>query len=167
MWTNQFTNLMKETQGDRTSENFLDLNNDLTFAIFMIKFLAPKYRFRRNTCSGIDLIKVEGDTRINNSTGKKYDLFIQISDNLFIKSLKIIIFNEYLTQLRLFLQKTLSCYIYKELSSINISCDRDRQTKDHNISTWLKVVEKINTEEKFNLLIKSIRDIIVSQLYKY
>jgi len=170
MWTKQFTKIMKETQIEKTSDNYLNLNNDLTFAILMIKLLEPKYRFYNNN-NGIKLVIIGGrPSSVHNPTNT--DLEYHISNSLFTKKKNENSECNGLTQLRFFLQYTLPVDIekYGRLNfggSSEADCVKNNQIKDRNMSIFRIIIEKINTEKKFILLIKSIRDIIVNELYKY
>ena len=79
----QFTKIMEETQVP-TSNNYLNLNNDLTFAIFMVKLLEPKYRFPYKGNNEIGLVIIGGrPPSVYNS--KNTDLEYRINNLLFTK----------------------------------------------------------------------------------
>jgi len=166
----QFTKIMEETQVP-TSNNYLNLNNDLTFAIFMVKLLEPKYRFPYKGNNEIGLVIIGGrPPSVYNS--KNTDLEYRINNLLFTKKKNVNCECNGLTQLRFFLQYTLPVDLEK-YGRLNLSgtseadCEKKHQRQHGNMSAFKKIIEKINTEKKFILLIKSIRDIIVNGLYKY
>jgi len=165
----QFPKIMKETQ-DPTSNNYLNLNNDLTFAIFMIKLLEPKYRFYNNN-NDIKLVIIGGrPPSVHNQNAR--DLEYHINNYLFKKKKNVNCECNGLTQLRFFLQYTLHVDIEK-YGRLNVGgssesdASESKQIQDRNMTVFGRIIEKINTEKKFILLIKSIRDIIVNGLYKY
>jgi hypothetical protein len=170
MWAKQFTKIMKETQVDRTSKNYLDLNRDLTFAIVMIKLLEPKFRFYKDD-DAIKLVIIDGrPPSVYNP--KAIDLEYRISNYLFTKKKNAYCECNGLTQLRFFLQYTLPVDIEKygrfNFGGSSESDARElNEIKDKNMAIFRIIIEKINTEKKFIILIKSIRDIIVNELYKY
>ena len=169
----QFPKIMEETQV-RPSDNYLNLNNDLTVAIFMIKLLEPKYRFCKGSDNDFYLDIIGG--REPSRAHPKGTVRCFIDNVLFTKDARKHVDrreeNYGLTQLRFFLQHTLPVDIEK-YASLNLSgtseadCEKKRQRQHGNMSAFKKIIEKINTEKKFILLIKSIRDIIVNGLYKY
>ena len=167
----QFLKIIKETQVDQTSNNYLSVKNDLTFAIFMIKLLEPKYQFAYNGNNDIKLVIIGGRPP---SVGipRYTDLEYRISNLLFTKKKNVNCECNGLTQLRFFLPYTLPVDIekYGRLNlggSSDADCVTKTQIQDRNMSIFRIIIEKINTEKKFILLIKSIRDIIVNGLYKY
>ena len=138
MWLEHIRNILKETQ-TKTPDNFenhLNLNCDIPFAIFIIKLLAPKFDFMYDNLKDVYLSNFNG----------KYEPFTK----------------ELSVKIRFYLQKT----ILDETSAEFYSDVLNGQEYTNDIKDMFEIlniiVEKINTEKKFDILCNSIFDV-----YKY
>ena len=178
MWVKHLESIIKETSRAYDEENYLDLRNDLTFAIFMIKFLEPKYQFYKNNHE-MNLNIINGFKHPPNWPEGYSDLKLRIPNILIINDCRSSLSDgcdigayDELIKLRFFLQKTLSVEI-ENYGRINFGGRDERHAeelnriKDGTVHTFRRIINNINTEKKFNLMIKSIRGIVVNELYKY
>ena len=152
MWIQHILQLIRKYQS-KTPENykdFLDINLDLPFAKFMMELLKPKIIFaRKGEKSRYDTV-VARDWRTS-ITFKGIDEDTDIGSRNPVK-------------LRYYLQKTILDEISTEYFEEMKKGIVNNQTELHELLN--RIVEKTNSEEKITLLLNSISDIIMNDLFE-
>ena len=152
MWIQHILQLILKYQG-KTPDNykdFLDINLDLPFAKFMIELLKPKIIFARKG------EKSRCDTSVS-SNWKSTITFKGIDKDTDMGTRNPV-------KLRYYLQKTIldeiSTEYFEEMEKGNVN----NQTELHELLN--RIIEKTNSEENINLLLNSISDIIMNDLFE-
>jgi len=151
MWIQHILQLIIKYQG-KTPDNykgFLDIKLDLPFAKFMIELLKPKIIFARKGDALYDCARA---TNWRNSiTFKGIDEDTDMGTRNPVK-------------LRYYLQKTILDEISKEYFEEMEKGNVNNQTELHELLN--RIIEKTNSEENINLLLNSISDIIMNDLFE-
>ena len=151
MWIQHILQLIIKYQG-KTPDNykdFLDINLDLPFAKFMIELLKPKIIFARKGDALYDCARA---TNWRNSiTFKGIDEDTDMGTRNPVK-------------LRYYLQKTILDEISKEYFEEMEKGNVNNQKELHELLN--RIIEKTNSEENINLLLNSISDIIMNDLFE-
>ena len=151
MWIQHILQLILKYQS-KTPDNykdFLDINLDLPFAKFMIELLKPKIIFARKGDALYDCARA---TNWRNSiTFKGIDEDTDMGARNPVK-------------LRYYLQKTILDEISKEYFEEMEKGNVNNQTELHELLN--RIIEKTNSEENINLLLNSISDIIMNDLFE-
>ena len=152
MWIQHILGIIRKYQS-KTLDNykdFLDINLDLPFAKIMIELLKPKIIFaRKGEKSRYDTV-VARDWRTS-ITFKGIDEDTDIGSRNPVK-------------LRYYLQKTILDEISTEYFEEMKKGIVNNQTELHELLN--RIVEKTNSEEKITLLLNSISDIIMNDLFE-
>ena len=146
MWIQYILQLILKYQG-KTPDNykdFLDINLDLPFAKFMMELLKPKIIFAKKGEKSSIMNPVSWPTSI---TFKGIDEDTDIGTRNPVK-------------LRYYLQKT----ILDEISTEYFEKMITPSVKLHELLN--RIIEKTNSEENINLLLNSISDIIMNDLFE-
>ena len=153
MWIQHILQLIIKYQG-KTPDNykgFLDLNLDLPFAKFMIELLKPKIIFSRKG------EKSRCDTSVS-SNWKSSITFRGIDKDTGMKNQRNPV------KLRYYLQKTIldeiSTEYFEEMEKGNVN----NQKELHELLN--RIIEKTNSAENITLLLNSISDIIMNDLFE-
>ena len=152
MWIHHILQLILKYQS-KTPDNykdFLDINLDLPFAKIMIELLKPKIIFARKGEKSRYDTSVSSDWRTS-ITFKGIDKDTDIGTRNPVK-------------LRYYLQKTILDEISKEYFEEMEKGIVNNQTELHELLN--RIVEKTNSEENINLLLNSISDIIMNDLFE-
>ena len=151
MWIQHILQLIIKYQG-KTPDNykgFLDIKLDLPFAKFMIELLKPKIIFARKGDALYDCARA---TNWRNSiTFKGIDEDTDMGTRNTVK-------------LRYYLQKTILDEISKEYFEEMEKGNVNNQKELHELLN--RIIEKTNSEENINLLLNSISDIIMNDLFE-
>ena len=138
MWIQHILHIILKYQSKTQDnyEDFLDINLDLPFAKFMIELLKPKVIFKKGLHRNMEYMGVDKHTIIGSNPVK----------------------------LRYYLQKTI-------LDEINIEFfDHTKDFDDivmKNLHELLNIILKeLDTKEKVNILLTSISDIIIHDLFE-
>ena len=151
MWIQHILQLIIKYQG-KTPDNykdFLDINLDLPFAKFMIELLKPKIIFARKGGALYDCARA--------TNWKSTITFKGIDEDTDMGTRNPV-------KLRYYLQKTIldeiSTEYFEEMKKGNVN----NQTELHELLN--RIIEKTNSEENINLLLNSISDIIMNDLFE-
>lgn len=151
MWIQHILHLIIKYQG-KTPDNykdFLDINLDLPFAKFMIELLKPKIIFARKGGALYDCARA--------TNWKSTITFKGIDEDTDMGTRNPV-------KLRYYLQKTIldeiSTEYFEEMKKGNVN----NQTELHELLN--RIIEKTNSEENINLLLNSISDIIMNDLFE-
>ena len=152
MWIQHILHLIRKYQS-KTPDNykdFLDINLDLPFAKFMMELLRPKIIFAK-----------KGEKSMYNSAvncnWRTLITFKGIDEDTDIGTRNPV-------KLRYYLQKTILDEISTEYFEKMKTPSINNQTELHELLN--RIVEKTNSEENINLLLNSISDIIMNDLFE-
>ena len=150
MWIQHILHLIRKYQS-KTPDNykdFLDINLDLPFAKFMIELLKPKIIFARKGEKSRCDMHIDWKSSI---TFKSIDKDTDMGTRNPVK-------------LRYYLQKTIldeiSIEYFEKMKTPSIY----NQTELHELLN--RIIEKTNSAENINLLLNSISDIIMNDLFE-
>ena len=152
MWIQHILEIIRKYQS-KTPDNykdFLDINLDLPFAKIMIELLKPKIIFARKG------EKSRYDTSVS-SDWKSSITFKGIDEDTDIGTRNPV-------KLRYYLQKTILDEISTEYFDEMEKGIVNNQTELHELLN--RIMEKTNSEENINLLLNSISDIIMNDLFE-
>ena len=152
MWIQHILEIIRKYQS-KTPDNykdFLDINLDLPFAKFMMELLKPKIIFAK-----------KGEKSMYNSavncSWKSEITFKGIDKDTDIGSRNPV-------KLRYYLQKTILDEISTEYFEKMKTPSINNQTELHELLN--RIIEKTNSEENITLLLNSISDIIMNDLFE-
>jgi len=151
MWIQHILQLIIKYQG-KTPDNykgFLDIKLDLPFAKFMIELLKPKIIFARKGDALYDCARA--------TNWKSTITFKGIDEDTDMGARNPV-------KLRYYLQKTILDEISKEYFEEMEKGNVNNQTELHELLN--SIIEKTNSEENINLLLNSISDIIMNDLFE-
>jgi len=151
MWIQHILQLIIKYQG-KTPDNykgFLDIKLDLPFAKFMIELLKPKIIFARKGDALYDCARA--------TNWKSTITFKGIDEDTDMGARNPV-------KLRYYLQKTILDEISKEYFEEMEKGNVNNQKELHELLN--RIIEKTNSEENINLLLNSISDIIMNDLFE-
>ena len=153
MWIQHILQLILKYQS-KTPDNykdFLDINLDLPFAKFMIELLKPKIIFARKGDALYDCARA--------TNWKSTITFKGIDEDTDMGARNPV-------KLRYYLQKTILDEISKEYFEKTVK-NVNNHKELHELHELLnRIVEKTNSEENIHLLLNSISDIIMNDLFE-
>ena len=153
MWIQHILQLILKYQS-KTPDNykdFLDINLDLPFAKFMIELLKPKIIFARKGGALYDCACA--------TNWKSTITFKGIDEDTDMGARNPV-------KLRYYLQKTILDEISKEYFEKTVK-NVNNHKELHELHELLnRIIEKTNSEENINLLLNSISDIIMNDLFE-